>query len=55
LGRAYLAHLYRRYGNWPDAIAAYNWGPGNMDSWITSGRPISSFPLEVERSLIVYS
>jgi hypothetical protein len=48
LGRAYLAHLYRRYGNWPDAIAAYNWGPGNMDSWITSGRPISSFPLEVE-------
>jgi hypothetical protein len=49
LGRAYLAHLYRRYGNWPDAIAAYNWGPGNMDSWITSGRPISYFPLEVER------
>jgi Transglycosylase SLT domain len=48
LGRAYLAHLYRRYGNWPDAIAAYNWGPGNMDSWITSGRPISNFPLEVE-------
>jgi hypothetical protein len=48
LGRAYLAHLYRRYGNWPDAIAAYNWGPGNMDFWIGSGRPISSFPLEVE-------
>jgi hypothetical protein len=49
LGRAYLAQLYRRYGNWPDAIAAYNWGPGNMDSWITSGRPIGNFPLEVER------
>jgi hypothetical protein len=49
LGRAYLAHLYRRYGNWPDAIAAYNWGPGNMDSWITSGRSIGNFPLEVER------
>ena len=27
LGRAYVALLYRRYGNWPDAIAAYNWGP----------------------------
>ncbi len=51
LGRAYLARLYRRYGNWPDAIAAYNWGPGNLDSWITSGRPISNFPLEVERYL----
>jgi Transglycosylase SLT domain len=49
LGRAYLAHMYRRYGNWPDAIAAYNWGPGNMDAWIGAGRPISIFPLEVER------
>jgi hypothetical protein len=49
LGRAYLAHLYRRYGNWPDAIAAYNWGPGNMDFWIGSGRPSGYFPLEVER------
>jgi hypothetical protein len=48
LGRAYLAQMYRRYGNWPDAIAAYNWGPGNMDAWIGSGRPINSFPLEVE-------
>ena len=25
LGRAYLAQMYRRYGNWQDAIAAYNW------------------------------
>jgi hypothetical protein len=48
LGRAYLAQMYRRYGNWPDAIAAYNWGPGNMDAWIGAGRPIDSFPLEVE-------
>src|SRR5580693_6700158 len=24
LGRAYLARMYRRYGNWQDAIAAYN-------------------------------
>jgi hypothetical protein len=49
LGRSYLARMYRRYGNWPDAIAAYNWGPGNMDAWIGSGRPSSGFPLEVER------
>ena len=48
LGRAYLAQMYRRYGNYPDAIAAYNWGPGNMDAWIGTGRPINSFPLEVE-------
>jgi hypothetical protein len=49
LGRAYLARLYRRYGNWPDAIAAYNWGPGNLDEWIGAGRPAAGFPLEVER------
>ncbi len=44
LGRAYLARLYRRYANWADAVAAYNWGPGHMDAWIGSGRPIDKFP-----------
>jgi Transglycosylase SLT domain len=39
LGRAYLALLYRRYGNWADAISAYNWGIGKVDSWIRAGRP----------------
>src|SRR5271156_6349624 len=42
LGRAYLARMYRRYGNWQDAIAAYNWGPGNLDAWIGGGRATSS-------------
>jgi hypothetical protein len=49
LGRAYLARLYRRYGNWPDAVAAYNWGPGNLDAWIAQGRPGDGLPVEVER------
>ena len=49
LGKAYLARLYRRYGNWPDAIAAYNWGPGNLDAWIGDGRTGNKFPLAVER------
>ncbi len=48
LGRGYLARLYRRYGNWPDAIAAYNWGPGNLDAWIGNGRRAKALPLEVE-------
>jgi hypothetical protein len=47
LGRAYLAQLYRRYTNWPDAVAAYNWGPGKMDAWIGAGRPIEQFPIGV--------
>jgi hypothetical protein len=49
LGRAYLAHMYRRYGSWFDAVAAYNWGPGNMDSWISGGRPFDKLPLAVEQ------
>ena len=48
LGRAYLAQMYRRYGSWPDAVAAYNWGPGRMDSWISGGRPFDKFPFAVE-------
>jgi hypothetical protein len=49
LGRAYLALMYRRYGTWPDAVAAYNWGPGNMDSWIGGGRAYDKLPPAVER------
>jgi len=49
LGRAYLARMYRRYGNWPDAITAYNWGPGNLDAWIGGGRAADKLPLAVER------
>lgn len=47
LGRAYLDRLYRRYASWTDAVAAYNWGPGNMDAWIAAGRPIDKFPISV--------
>jgi hypothetical protein len=47
LGRAYLLRMYRHYANWPDAVAAYNWGPGNMDAWIGAGRPIERFPISV--------
>jgi len=26
----YLASLYRMFGNWTQALAAYNWGAGNV-------------------------
>ena len=51
IGRAYIAMLFRRYGNWPDAIAAYNWGPGNVDNWIAAGRPMERLPLETTHYL----
>jgi len=49
LGRAYLARMYRRYGNWPDALAAYNWGPKNVDQWIARGRNAERLPFETVR------
>src|SRR5271163_3282820 len=51
LGRAYLAQLYGRYRNWPDAIAAYNWGIGKMDAWVKLGRPPDRFLVGVETYL----
>jgi hypothetical protein len=47
LGRDYLALLFRRYKNWPDAIAAYNWGMGNVDAWVKAGRPADKFLIGV--------
>jgi soluble lytic murein transglycosylase-like protein len=49
LGRAYLARLFRRFGNWSDTIAAYNWGPGNVDQWIARGRNAAQLPAETTR------
>jgi len=47
IGRAYLAQLYWRYKNWPDAIAAYNWGIGKVDAWVKAGRPADQFLIGV--------
>ncbi|HEX3952137.1 MAG TPA: lytic transglycosylase domain-containing protein [Stellaceae bacterium] len=49
LGRAYLAQMFRRYGNWIDAVAAYNWGPANVDSWVAGGRNAERLPIGVAR------
>ena len=49
LGRAYLAQMFQRYGNWPDALSGYNWGPGNTDQWIAAGRRLERMPLETVR------
>lgn len=37
----YLAALYRRFGNWSEALASYNWGQGNV-----SRKGLGSAPLE---------
>jgi soluble lytic murein transglycosylase-like protein len=42
-GTTYLQQLYGKYGNWFDTLAAYNWGPGNVDRALAtnSGYPDS--------------
>ena len=37
MGVAYLRQLEERYGNMATALAAYNWGPGRIDSKIRRG------------------
>ena len=49
LGRAYLGLLHRRYGNWVDAISAYNWGMSRVNNWIKGGRPTGRLLPDVAR------
>ena len=47
LGRDYLAAMLDRYqGDQEAALAAYNWGPGRADDWVSSGKPWDALPGE---------
>ena len=35
-GTAYDAYLYKKYGSWRKAFAAYDWGPANLDKDIAA-------------------
>jgi soluble lytic murein transglycosylase len=37
LGTRYLSFLHARYGDWSQALAAYNWGPGAIDRKLAEG------------------
>jgi hypothetical protein len=36
-GLTYLQQLYNQFGNWPDALAAYNEGPGALQTQLNAG------------------
>lgn len=39
-GTAELRDLYAKYGNWREALIAYNWGQGNYDKARAKGKDI---------------
>ena len=45
-GLEYFKKLYQKYGDYKTAAIAYNWGPGNTDKWIKSGRDMNALPAE---------
>jgi hypothetical protein len=46
VGQEYLDAMFRRYGDKKVALAAYNWGPGNVDKWLKSGADPKKLPKE---------
>lgn len=45
----YLQSLYAMFGTWPKAIAAYNWGLGNLKKYLSG--EIESIPSETKNYL----
>lgn len=44
----YLAKLYADYKDWQLALAAYNWGPGNVQHWLNGDETFSAMPTETQ-------
>jgi soluble lytic murein transglycosylase-like protein len=42
VGTAYLIRLISKYGNWKDALIAYNLGHSAVDRMLESGRPLTT-------------
>lgn len=45
-GLKYLAQLHKQFGSWGHALAAYNWGPGNVQQWLARGGDFAKLPAE---------
>ncbi len=55
MGRDYYAAMLQRYnGNEEHALAAYNWGPGNVDAWLKKGGNFATLPKETRNYIAQY-
>ena len=48
-GFKYIAGLYKQFGTWGHALAAYNWGPGNVQAWLARGGNMADLPAETRQ------
>jgi soluble lytic murein transglycosylase-like protein len=46
----YLAYLYGRFNSWPWAVAAYNWGEGNVSRFLRDGFVITRKGTKITRA-----
>lgn len=46
VGQDYMKALYGKYGDLDTSLAAYNWGPGNVDKWLKAGADPAKLPAE---------
>ena len=47
-GVRYFSHLQTRYGDDTAALMAYNWGPSNLDSYLSTGVGLRGQPIPAE-------
>lgn len=43
-----MARLYGVYSDWGLALAAYNWGEGNVNAWLAAGSSPGAMPTETQ-------
>jgi soluble lytic murein transglycosylase-like protein len=48
IGAAELERLHAHYADWQLAIAAYNWGEGDVDRWDAQGGGFSKLPTQTQ-------
>jgi hypothetical protein len=46
VGKEYLDAMLRKYKDVDVALAAYNWGPGNVNKWLAAGADPNKLPAE---------